>query len=212
MKLKVILPIITLALAGGSIASAQGLREQAPVTVTVSSPANGVTVGRTITFTGTARPDIGLSVLIDGNVYIPVQDRGESEGRGLSNAGNADANGRFSFTIDLSGQAIKEAEGAAVRAVPAGRHTFVVTELYAPDAGQSQPIVLNVTDGTVDQAEAEAPSVATPTPTATPSPTASPLAADTTGRPDWVMLVLAGAIGGISAYGFHRLYYRNRKK
>lgn len=211
MKLLVRSLLITaLVISGASVVSAQ-IREEAPVTVQVTSPASGTAVGRTVTFTGTAKPNIGLSVLIDGNVYIPLQDRGTSEGRGLSNAGTADANGRFTFTIDLNGQAVKEAEGAAVQTVSAGRHSFVVTELYAPDAGQSQPITLTVTEGAAEPATA-AEATPTPTPSATPSPTASPLAAGASGEIDWPKLALAAALGGLAGYGFNRLYRRRRSR
>lgn len=203
--------IATLAVSGVSAVSAQGIRQEAPVTVRVTSPANGATVGRSVTFTGTARPDVGLAVLIDGNVYIPPQDRGATEGRDGSPAGSADAGGRFSFTINLSGQAVQEAEGAAVHTVPAGRHSFVVSELYVPEAGQSTPITLTVSDGAATQTEEAATSAPSPTPTPTPSPTASPLALDESGGIDWPKLALAAVLGGLAGYGFNRLYQRRKK-
>lgn len=210
--LRIILAL-TIVLAGGQAASAQ-LRAEPPVTVTVTSPANGATVGRTVTFTGTAKPNIGLSVLIDDDVYIPDQDRGTTESREYAPTGTADRNGRFSFTINLDGEAVREAEGGASTAVTPGRHAFVVTELYADDAGQSAPITLTVDDNQRSDAAAETEGILAPTPTPTPSPTAS-LAPDVKGDFDFnelAKLLLAGALGGLAAYGFHRLYIRRKRR
>ncbi|MSU75963.1 hypothetical protein EXS54_00585 [Patescibacteria group bacterium] len=186
--------------------------------VRITTPSNGSVVGRTFVISGTASPDTAVSLTIDGLQYIDPRDRGVSEGRDASNPAVADTSGRFSFTVSLSGSQVVSSGTGQQLPVSGASHQFMVYELYAPDSGQSAPITLTIRDQSAAQSNQTVSDVdVTPSPTASPSPSpsVSPEPAKTKDAFDTnrvLGLLAAGVLGGLAAYGLHRVYYRRKRR
>lgn len=165
MNQKLICIVATLVLAMTPLAAlAQGAG------ITITSPANHSQQSRAITFAGTASPETGLSLTIDGLTYLVPADRSVTEGRGASAVGTTDGSGKFSFAVALDGSDVVVDQTGKRQAVTDGSHSFQVHELYKPDAAESEIITLTIqASGNAAGGTASAP---TQTPTATP--TASP--------------------------------------
>lgn len=168
----------------GAVA-AQDIRSEVeayPQTITINSPSSGTSVGRSVTFSGSAKPDTSLGVLIDGKQYLDVRDRQSSdEGRDYYSF-KSDGTGQYSFSLDLNGSSVVMDPGGTRQALPAGTHTFMVHEMYAPTGGRSPLLQLSVTDGpsgatTRGSGQTNRPAVASGTSaTASVSPLATPSA------------------------------------
>lgn len=180
-----------------------------PVTVTVSQPASGSTVGRSVTFSGTAKPDISLALDIDGVQYLDPRDRPMGDtGREYIPAAVSDANGRFTFTADLSGNSVLIDSNGNRKPLTAGPHTFLLSELYSPVSGKSPDIRLTVQDAAAP-ARAEQPA-ATVTPSASPSAVPTAVAASDTKVESathiepWLAALLAAVGGALIVLLAHR--------
>lgn len=192
---------------GGSSVLAQGIPptelNALPVTVRVDSPTDGATVGRSVTFSGTATVGAGLTLAVDGLSYVDPRDRGPAEERGAATPGTADASGRFSFTVNLNGSDVLVNDQSQSQALAAGSHEFTVYELYAPNSGKSQPVTLMVSDGASTTSQAST----VPTKTPSPSPTVTSAMVKGTWDASWIIgLLIATLFGGLVGYGSFRLF------
>ncbi len=188
-----------------------------PQNITISSPANGQTVGRVITIAGQANPGAALSVLIDGKSYIDPRDRGTSEPRDAAIPGGADGNGSYSFTINLEGDRVVNNEQGQSSGVSNGSHRLMVIEFYRP--GRSNEISFTVQDGSsntgqsVSQPQPAAATSATPSPSPSPSPVVSPPSAMVEGANSvspWIALLVGGLIGAGLGAAVDRLVLSRR--
>ena len=214
---------------------AYGCKPEDAVRHTITSPANGVTVGRTFALAGTIKPTRGyqqyISVQIDGEYYVDPKNRNFDPNNTTQEYFTAltDLQGNFNYTIDLSGEHVTEqyvynmanngSTSTRIRhGVTAGAHKITVG-YYGPcsDAGE---LALTVKE---DAPKAAAPVVQyteapkpTPTPSASPSITPTPEAvADSTGKkipPAW--WVVFGVLGGVASLLLGQQgwkWYRHRK-
>lgn len=128
--------------------------------MSLSSPASGSTVGRTVTITGNTGVNCELNVLVDqfadanSIYYIRPEDRAmfrNNAGSGIPAVGKSNENGGFSLTLQLQGSEVILPKNGQLGPLSAGWHTFrvraglCVDNLPAEDSEYSD-IILNVQD------------------------------------------------------------------
>ncbi len=180
---------------------------QQAATITVDTPADGATVGRTFALSGTvSRGGGGLQLKIDGLSYLPPDLRTESgevtEGVNFGETPAGATNVAFSEPVDLNGAAVVSGGGLDRRPVTTGTHRLQVCQALGPAAGCSPEVTVTVSD--------EVTATATTPPTnATLSPSANPAAVRTVVSLTDLLPVLAAALlGGLTGYGVYRLRQR----
>ena len=189
-------------LAGASTAIAQQSTD-----IRIATPADGATVSRNFTLSGTSSQGGGsLQLKVDGLSYIPTNLRGDSgsitEGVNLGETANQ-ANAPFSLNVDLNGSSVVSSGGTNRQPVGDGPHKFQVCQGFGPASGCSP--VITVTVGTQAVSSTTTP---TPTPSTSPSPSASPLPKEKEASSELIPVLISAALGALFGYGAFRVFSR----
>lgn len=163
----------------------------------IDDPANGSTVGRLVTLTGTTAENCQVSVTVDnGLTYVPVASRGEAnlaqlaQANAIPAAGQSDENGDFAFELDLSGDRPVISSAGQVATIPAGEHSFSVGPSGCDEASAHPAASFSVN---VQDTNSQAPLAHG---TTFPEKTEAGTVIEISASPLW--LILLGALLGVS--------------